>query len=265
MTTPPATSMTATEMSVIAKALTGKHGFALSGVAHVPEDGAAPGADALRAWLFNGHHGPLDYMPATELKRGNLRARFAWARSVLCLAAFYDGRAQGEKGRDLSAHVARYARGRDYHRIFEKRLKRLSQDLIASGICTRAHYYCDTGPVLERAWAEAAGLGWIGKNACLIHPRKGSYMLLAELILDSAPAPDAEDKPEPFHCGTSPALYGCLPDSGARRAGCAGWIEVPRDLQYRTQRKNAARALGEAGRMGGGLRYLPGSLPVQCA
>src|SRR5947207_12716329 len=120
-------------------------------------------------------------MPATQQRRQNIRTRFAWARSVLCLAAFYDGQARGEKGRDLAAHVARYARGRDYHRVFEKRLKRLSVDLIASGICSRAYYYTDTGPVLERAWAEAAGLGWTGKNACLIHPRKGSYLLLAEL------------------------------------------------------------------------------------
>ncbi|HLX60253.1 MAG TPA: tRNA epoxyqueuosine(34) reductase QueG [Planctomycetota bacterium] len=187
------------EMSAVAKALAARHGFSLSGMARVPENGDAPRAAALSAWISGGLHGPLEYMPQTEARRRNLRARFPWARTVLCLAAFYDGKARGERGRDLEAHVARYARGRDYHRVFEKRLKRLSSDLIASGICAHAHYYTDTGPVLERAWAEAAGLGWAGKNTCLIHPRLGSYMLLAEVILDCAAEADT---PLPFHCGT---------------------------------------------------------------
>jgi epoxyqueuosine reductase len=153
----------------------------------------------LGAWLRQGLHGPLDYMPATSDRRANIRARFDWARAVLCVALFYDGQPRGEKGQDLSAHIARYARGRDYHRIFERRLKRLSAALIAAGLCTKAHYYVDTGPVLKRAWAEAAGMGWTGKNTCLIHPRLGSYMLLAELILDTAVEPDAPALP---HCGT---------------------------------------------------------------
>jgi epoxyqueuosine reductase len=191
--------LTPAERSATAKCLAAKHGFSLSGIAQVPEDGAAPRAASLSTWILNGLHGPLEYMPATQTRRQNIRARFGWARSVLCLAAFYDGESRGEKGRDLSAHVARYARGRDYHRIFEKRLKCLSAELIESGVCTRAHYYTDTGPVLERAWAEAAGLGWAGKNTCLIHPFKGSYMLLAEMILDCDALGDA---PMPFHCGT---------------------------------------------------------------
>ncbi len=199
MTNSLSVQFTPPQMSAIAKSLAAQHGFALSGIVLVPENGAAPRSDALRAWISKGLHGPLEYMPATEDRRSNVRARFEWARAVLSLGVFYDGQERGEKGRDLSAHVARYARGRDYHRVFEKRLKRLSGDLIASKICTRAHYYTDTGPVLERAWAEAAGLGWMGKNTCLIHPRKGSYMLLAEMILDCAPEADA---PEGFHCGT---------------------------------------------------------------
>ena len=83
--------------------------------------------------------------------------------------------------------------------MFEKRLKKLSTALTEAGLCAKAHYYVDTGPVLERAWAEAAGIGWTGKNTCLIHPRLGSFMLLAELILDVAVEPDAPSVP---HCGT---------------------------------------------------------------
>ena len=149
-------NFTPAEMSAIAKDLALKHGFALSGLVAVPVDGDAPRAANLRSWVANGLHGPLNYMPETLDRRSNIRARFDWARSVLCLAAFYDGMERGQSGRDLSAHVARYARGRDYHRVFEKRLKLLSRDLIDSGVCARAHYYTDTGPVFERAWAEAA-------------------------------------------------------------------------------------------------------------
>ena len=182
-----------------AKALAVEHGFALSGIALLPPDGATPRADAFGRWLAQGLHGPLDYMLHTQAARSGMRARFPWVRSVLALGAFYDGSAQGKPGRDLAAHVARYARGRDYHLIFVRRLKKLAQALREAGVCSREHWYVDTGPVLERAWAEAAGLGWIGKNACLIHPRLGSFFMLAEILMDSAPEPDA---PAIDHCGT---------------------------------------------------------------
>lgn len=193
----PAASLTA--QSARAKTLAAEHGFALSGIAAIPPDGAAPHAAHFNAWLDQGHQGPLDYLVNGRQARVQLYSRFPWARSVLALGAFYDGAGRGEPGRDLSAHVARYARGRDYHRIFEKRLKKLGAALLTEGLCTRAHRYVDTGPVLERAWAEAAGLGWIGKNACVIHPRLGSYFLLAEILLDAPLEPDAPALP---HCGT---------------------------------------------------------------
>ncbi|MCW8133820.1 MAG: tRNA epoxyqueuosine(34) reductase QueG, partial [Planctomycetota bacterium] len=181
------------------KNLARAHGFALAGLAAVPADGAAPRALALDAWLKNGHAGPLDYVKENAATRMNLRERYPWVRGILCVAAFYDARAQGERGRDLAAHVARYARGRDYHLVFTRRLKALGKALEAAGLSTRAHYYVDTGPVLERAWSERAGLGWIGKNTCLIHPRLGSFMLLGELLLDADLEPDP---PQTHHCGT---------------------------------------------------------------
>lgn len=162
----------------IVNRLAAEHGFALNGIALIPEDGQAPGAEALRAWLAGGLHGPLEYMERTAAARMNVRVRFPWAKAILALGAFYSAERPAAAD-DFSRHVARYAQGRDYHRIFEKRLKRLSCALLEAKVCTRAHRYTDTGPVLERAWAERAGLGWIGKNTCLIHPKLGSYMLLA--------------------------------------------------------------------------------------
>lgn len=187
------------QQSARAKALAAENGFSLSGIAWVPADGQTPHAEHFSTWIERGNQGPLDYLVSNKNTRIQLHSRFPWVRSVLALGAFYDGAARGEIGRDLSAHVARYARGRDYHRIFEKRLKKLGAALIAEGLCTRAHRYVDTGPVLERAWAEASGVGWIGKNTCVIHPKLGSYFLLAEILLDAALEPDA---PALNHCGT---------------------------------------------------------------
>lgn len=199
-----------------AKQLAIECGFTLQGIANVPESGIAPRAEALRSWLSSGHHGPLEYLEKSVEVRANVLKRFDWAQSVLCVGAFHDPKARGERGRELVAHVARYARGRDYHLIFEKRLKRLSALLRTEGLCRQAHWYVDSGPVLERAWAESAGLGWIGKNSCLIHPRKGSYFLMGVILLDAALR---ADRPHTFHCGTCTKCIEACPTQALRAPG----------------------------------------------
>ena len=199
-----------------AKELALEHGFPLHGVALVPADGGAPREAHLGEWIARGLHGPLQYMPETQDRRRNLHIRFPWAKSILCLGAFYEGCTRGKIGRDLEAHVARYARGRDYHRVFEKRLKLLSKALLQAGLCEHAHYYTDTGPVLERAWAERAGLGWIGKNSCLINPQRGSFFLLAEMILDCDAAPD---RPATPHCGSCRRCIDACPTQALSASG----------------------------------------------
>jgi epoxyqueuosine reductase len=193
--------LSAAQLSATAKRLAIEHGFPLHGIARVPsgERAGTPRGSSFGAWLQNGFHGPLDYMQYNHDVRADLRQRLSWARSIMALGAFYDGSEQGTPGKNLSAHIARYARGRDYHRIFEVRLKKLSIALALAGVCRQSRYYIDTGPVLERAWAEAAGIGWIGKNTCLIHPRLGSFFLLCEIVLDAELEPDAPHAP---HCGT---------------------------------------------------------------
>lgn len=210
--------MNPAQQNATAKALAARMGFAISGVALVPADGTTPRADSLAAWLERGFHGPLAYMRKTRLARS--QTRFPWVRSVLALGVFHDSAACGQPGRDLIAHVARYARGRDYHLVCQKRLKQLARALVEAGVCSRAHWHVDTGPVLERAWAEAAGLGWFGKNACLIHPRHGSFFLLAEILMDSTPAPDA---PIPNRCG---ACHRCLDACPVRALAAPGTLDA---------------------------------------
>jgi epoxyqueuosine reductase len=174
-------------------------GFALCGVSRVPEDGLSPRADQFMAWLIGNFHGPLGYLQHNTEIRANIRTRLPWAKTILSVASFYDSEACGTPGVHLAAHVARYARGRDYHLIFKRRLKEFGRKLEREEVCGKARSYCDTGPMLERAWAENSGVGWIGKNGCVIHPRLGSYMLLGELVLDIVLEPDA---PASNHCGT---------------------------------------------------------------
>ena len=187
------------QQNLKAKALAAEYGFTLQGIALLPEDGLSPRAQSLAAWLENGFHGPLDYMQESSQTRQHVTQRLPWMRSVLVLGAFYEGLPRGVAGEDLVAHVAGYARGRDYHLIFQRRLKKLCAALVGSGVCRRTHWHSDTGPFLERAWGEAAGVGWSGKNACLIHPRLGSFFLLSEVFMDSTPEPD---RPMPNYCGT---------------------------------------------------------------
>lgn len=181
------------------RAIGREFGFALGGISRIPDSNRAPGFDAYQRWLDAGYFGPLGYLADGRELRENIRLRLPWANSIVSFAAFYDSAAAGTSGEHLSAHVARYARGRDYHHIFKRRLKEFGRLLVRKKICGQARSYTDTGPVLERAWAAHSGVGWLGKNACLIHPRLGSYFLLGELVVDLALTPDA---PISNHCGT---------------------------------------------------------------
>ena len=106
-----------------------------------------------------------------------------------------EGQGEGE------LHIASYARGADYHDILPARMEELVQFIEEQvGGPIKNRYYTDTGPILERDLAQRAGIGWIGKNTCLINPKQGSYFLLSEILLDLALEPDP-----PFvtdHCGT---------------------------------------------------------------
>ncbi|NID15638.1 tRNA epoxyqueuosine(34) reductase QueG [Luteibacter yeojuensis] len=175
-------------------------GFADAGIA-----GTDLGDDEahLESWLAEGNHGEMDYMarhgtrrsrPA-ELEPGTLRVislRMDYVPPGMPNA--WDVIGDGEK-----AYVARYALGRDYHKLMRNRLQKLASRIEEriGGFQYRA--YVDSAPVLEKAIARNAGLGWIGKHTVLINKRAGSYFFLGELYTD---LPLPIDAPASAHCGS---------------------------------------------------------------
>ena len=141
-------------------------------------------------------------------KRADPRRLLPGCRSVVVLTMNYFPGEEAAVVPDGRARVALYARGRDYHKVVGKKLKRLASWL-EEAASARVRAFVDTGPVLERAWAERAGLGWIGKNSCLLTRESGSWLLLAEILttaeLEPDPGPHAE------FCGTCTACIEACP------------------------------------------------------
>ncbi len=154
-------------------------GFQLVGVA-TPD--FPPHGDVFERWLQAGRHGEMNYL-ATERSRQcrlNPRLILPECRSILALGTLYPPSVPGQQ-------IAAYAIGSDYHEVLPFRLRALAgsiEALLGRPVANR--WYTDTGPLLERDLAQRAGLGWIGKNTCLINPQAGSYFLLSEILLDVA-------------------------------------------------------------------------------
>jgi len=175
-------------------------GFDLAGVAD-----PSPGREgqALRDWVAQGYAGEMDYLVRRLEERVDPRRVLPGVRSIVAVALRHD-RSGGAGGA-----VARYARGEDYHELMRDRLLALAAGIeVLAGRRLQSRAYVDTGPVQERTQAVRAGLGWIGKNACLIHPRLGSYLLLGVLLTDLELEPS---EPLTDHCGTCRACLDACP------------------------------------------------------
>jgi epoxyqueuosine reductase len=174
----------------------------------------AAGAEADMTWLRTQRAERLD--PARLLEG---------AQSVVALALSYleAGGEEAARGR-----VARYARGRDYHAVMKRRLGMLMARLRERDPLLRAFASSDLAPTMEKAWAQRAGLGWVGKNGCLITTDLGSFVLLATVILDCELSPD---RPHPEHCGSCEA---CLPACPTGAIVEPGFIDARRCLSFHT-------------------------------
>ena len=157
--------------------------------------GPAPHAAEFQTWLDQGRHGSMAWLEKTPHRRKDPHEVLAGARSIIVLALNYY---QGQSPPVPASHgtVAQYAHGDDYHALLDEKLTDLCHYLESCGGTQKL--YADTGPVLERDWASASGLGWNGKSTIQIHPKLGNYFFLAEILTTLPLTPDA---PMADHCG----------------------------------------------------------------
>jgi epoxyqueuosine reductase len=162
---------------------------------------AAPtSADQFQTWLAGGYHGEMSWLERTAPKRVEPQKVLPGAKSIICLAASYAAKIPNSELRTPnSGLIARYARFTDYHVVIGERLKQLTAMVNQLGSArTRSLWYVDTGPLLERDFAQRAGLGFIGKHTNVISRRMGNWIFLAEIVTTLELEPDA---PERNHCG----------------------------------------------------------------
>ncbi len=201
--------MTPVELARALKEEARARGFVLAGIA------AADPSEHLgryRAWIAEGMHGEMGYLarPDAVRRRGDLTATLERVRSVLVVAdAYAQDDPPGVPGDPSRGVIARYARGRDYHKVLKKKLVALARWLQERSPGVEARAYVDTGPILERELARRAGLGWFGKNTMLLNPGQGSYFFLGLLLLDIALPPDAPFEAD--RCGTCRACLDACP------------------------------------------------------
>ena len=184
-------------LSANIKAAAQELGFALAGISPVR---LPPHGESFARWLRDGFAGELGYMSRTEALRRDPHELVPWARSVISVGMnYYTPSARPETVDNSEGWISRYAWGDDYHDIIKARLEQLLETIRAlCGEAIEGRAFVDSGPVLERAFAGVAGLGWIGKNTHLISPQRGSWFFLGELFVD---LPLVYDRPMRDRCG----------------------------------------------------------------
>jgi len=203
-------------------------GFDACGIAPAA---AHPELKFFREWLDRGYAGEMAYLHRTAERRADVRNVVPSARTVIVTATNYntDRPYSIECADPARAQIARYAWGDDYHDVVGARLEALVAWMrAASPEPFEARAYVDTGPVQERVYAQHAGIGWIGKNTCVIHPQLGSWVFLGAIICS---LPLDVDAPSLDQCGTC-AL--CLEACPTQAIVAPGVLDSTRCISYLT-------------------------------
>jgi epoxyqueuosine reductase len=229
-----------TELTQCIKQEASRLGFDLVGIT-TPDP--PPHIDIYKNWLEAERHGEMEYLAKERAiyRRSNPSRILPECKSILVTAMKYLPEPKDKKQR--TPQIAAYALGEDYHEVISSRLQELMDDINhLVGFPVTHRIYTDTGPLLERELAQRSGLGWIGKNTCLIHPKMGSFVFLGEILLDLELVID-----KPFEkdlCGSCTRCIeacptGCiLPDRTLDARSCISYLTIelkdviPRDLRF---------------------------------
>jgi len=200
-------------------------GFDLVGIAPAQPP---PEIQFLSEWLERGYAGEMDYIGRRLKERSDPRVILEGAQTLIVVGLVYESGERPEPSPG-QGRVARYAGGSDYHETMKRPLQKLAGELAGiAGRPVRTRVYVDTGPVQERLYAAYAGIGWIGKNGCLINRSLGSYVLLGALLTDWEVA---VDEPASAHCGTCTACIEACPTRAIVRPGV---VDARRCISYTT-------------------------------
>ncbi|HNM26959.1 MAG TPA: tRNA epoxyqueuosine(34) reductase QueG [Saprospiraceae bacterium] len=184
-------------------------------------------ARRLEQWLAQGAHGRMAYMANHFDMRVDPTLLVPGAKTVICLTFNYHN---PEKQHDPEApRISQYAYGEDYHDVIKDKLKSLLAYMREQIGDINGRCFVDSAPVLEREWAQRAGLGWNGRHTLTIHPRRGSYFFLAEIICD---LPLVYDDPVRDHCGTCRRCIDACPTQAIAPEGY--FLDASRCISYLT-------------------------------
>lgn len=210
------------------KARAKRLGFDVCGIAPA---GDLPELKFFNEWLARGYAGEMAYLHRTADRRADVRQIVPSAKTVIVVGVNYntDRPYSTECADPQRAHVARYAWGDDYHDVLAGRLDALVAWMHAEHPEPfEACAYVDTGPVQERVYAQHAGVGWIGKNTCVINPQLGSWLFLGEIICS---LPLEVDAPALDQCGTCTLCIEACPTQAIREPGV---LDANRCISYLT-------------------------------
>ncbi len=195
-------------------------------------------APLLETWLKNNYHGEMSYMERYYDKRLDPRKLVEGAKSVISLAYNYFPEPEIEKKykfshslsfkKEDSPKIARYALGEDYHKVVKDKLHELTNFIQEEIGAIEGRVFVDSAPVLERAWAEKSGIGWIGKNTHILNKKAGSYFFLGEIISD---LDLTQDQASVDHCGTCTRCIDACPTQAIKASQI---LDASRCISYLT-------------------------------
>jgi epoxyqueuosine reductase len=201
-------------------------GFSDCGI--VPARFLAEEEEHLLSWLGKGYNGRMEYLARNADKRLDPAKMAESAQSVIIVSLSYNTRL---KQTDPDAPmISRYASGKDYHVVVKSKLHHLMNYIREIIPESTGRIFTDTAPILEKAWARCAGLGWIGRNNLLISPQYGSFCFLGGIVLDR-PLPDADVIPQPDRCGNCSL---CMDACPTRALVAPRILDARRCISYQT-------------------------------